>query len=154
MFKQKINLHRHGPEPYPNIWLFPDPPIFSLPTTFNAIKSVERAFIQYFLSSYCSTQMFLSYVNTLKHCKLADYFFKLNISLSYISLESCVSVMSVMCGLRSCKVVGGCCDNIPGANLVPGTLGDFFPELNPILHMWIRDSHFTGDHSSTIQFFL
>ncbi len=36
MFKQKINLDRHSPEPYPNIWHFPDPPIFSLPTTFNA----------------------------------------------------------------------------------------------------------------------
>ncbi len=34
MFKQKINLDRHSPEPYPNIWHFPDPPIFSLPTTF------------------------------------------------------------------------------------------------------------------------
>ncbi len=31
----KINLDRHGPEPYPNIWLLPDLPIFSLPTTFN-----------------------------------------------------------------------------------------------------------------------
>jgi hypothetical protein len=34
MFKQKLILDRHGPQPYPNIWLFPDPPIFSLPTTF------------------------------------------------------------------------------------------------------------------------
>ncbi len=43
MFKQKINLDRHGPEPYPNIWLFPDPPIFSLPTTgtFNTICTLH-----------------------------------------------------------------------------------------------------------------
>ncbi len=34
MFKQKINLDRHSPEPYPNIWHFPDHPNFSLPTTF------------------------------------------------------------------------------------------------------------------------
>ncbi len=33
MFKQKIDLDRHGPEPYPDIWLFSNPPVFSLPTT-------------------------------------------------------------------------------------------------------------------------
>jgi hypothetical protein len=43
MFKQKINLDRHSPEPYPNIWHFLDPPIFSLPTTF---KGVFKYFFQ------------------------------------------------------------------------------------------------------------
>ncbi len=42
MFKQKMNLDRHSPEPYPNIWHFPDPPIFSLPTTFKKEYIVSR----------------------------------------------------------------------------------------------------------------
>ena len=46
MFKQKINLDRHSPEPYPNIWHFPDPPIFSLPTTFNVILFVWIMFLE------------------------------------------------------------------------------------------------------------
>ncbi len=37
MFKEKLN--RHGPEPYPNIWLFPDPQIFSLLTTFKGAQA-------------------------------------------------------------------------------------------------------------------
>ncbi len=40
--KRKTNLDRHGQRPIPIICHLPDPPSFSLPTTFKGIDSSER----------------------------------------------------------------------------------------------------------------
>ncbi len=63
--KREINLHRHGLRPIPNVCHLPDPPVFSLQTTFKGINSREEYFCW---RSYRSKQYFLKAARDPENC--------------------------------------------------------------------------------------